>query len=432
MLKFALKNMAIKRVQIILVVLSIVISAGIGVLAYNVSSQVKDGVTENSRSYSLIIGSQGSKTQLVMNSIYFTDTPLDNIPYSFVEELSRDSRTSVVVPFAMADSYNGSNVIGTSSEYLDGYSVKQGEIFDNFSSFKAVVGYNVAKRNSLKVGDIIHTSHSATHIHDGENEGIEIVGILNETHSAYDNAVFTHITTLWHLHGIGEHEEAEQTASLLSAEQTPPPSHDHIQDGETSGDGNEDSNEENSNEHKKTVCAILVNARSLSAAQELADKYNGQVSLDGEMYFLQAVNPDDAIRSVLNDADNTQAIVFVLCAVILIMNIMIISIITLLNMYHSSKEISLMRIIGISTFKINLLYIIQNSIIGLVSVLLAFGVSRICLLFMNDFVASWGIVINIGKIYPLEIVILLGVFIISILPTAICTVVMSRKDSLNG
>jgi ABC-type antimicrobial peptide transport system permease subunit len=101
-------------------------------------------------------------------------------------------------------------------------------------------------------------------------------------------------------------------------------------------------------------------------------------------------------------------------------------------MYHSSKEISLMRIIGISTFKINLLYIIQNSIIGLVSVLLAFGVSRICLLFMNDFVASWGIVINIGKIYPLEIVILLGVFIISILPTAICTVVMSRKDSLNG
>ena len=68
MLRFALKNMAIKRVQIVLVVLSIVISAGIGVLAYNVSTQVKDGVTENSRSYSLIIGSQGSKTQLVINT----------------------------------------------------------------------------------------------------------------------------------------------------------------------------------------------------------------------------------------------------------------------------------------------------------------------------------------------------------------------------
>lgn len=431
MLRFALKNMAIKRVQIVLVVLSIVISAGIGVLAYNVSTQVKDGVTENSRSYSLIIGSQGSKTQLVMNSIYFTDTPLDSIPYSFVEELSKDSRTSAVVPFAMADSYNGSNVIGTSSEYLNGYSIKQGQLFDNASSFKAVVGYNVAKRNGLKIGDVIHTSHSATHVHDHEGEGIEIVGILKETHSSFDNVVFTHITTLWHLHGIGEHEEAEQLVSLLSSEQTTPPSHDHSQDSEANDGGNNTNDNEDSKEHEKTVCAILVNTRSLSAAQELITKYNGQVSLNGRTYFLQAVNPDEAIRSVLNDADNTQAIVFVLCAVILIMNIMIISIITLLNMYHSSKEISLMRIIGISTFKINLLYIIQNAIIGLVSVLLAFGVSRLCLLFMNDFVASWGIVINIGKIYPIEIVILLGVFIISILPTAICTIAMSRKDSLN-
>ena len=50
------------------------------------------------------------------------------------------------------------------------------------------------------------------------------------------------------------------------------------------------------------------------------------------------------MRDVLNDADDTKYIVFVLCAVILVMNVMIISIITLLNMYHSAKEISLMRL----------------------------------------------------------------------------------------
>ena len=43
MLKFAFKNMAIKKVQIILIVLSIVISAGIGVLAFNVATQVDKG-----------------------------------------------------------------------------------------------------------------------------------------------------------------------------------------------------------------------------------------------------------------------------------------------------------------------------------------------------------------------------------------------------
>ena len=45
MIRFALKNLAIKKVQTILVILSIVISAGVVVLAYNVSGQVSDGIS---------------------------------------------------------------------------------------------------------------------------------------------------------------------------------------------------------------------------------------------------------------------------------------------------------------------------------------------------------------------------------------------------
>ena len=37
MFKFALKNMAVKKVQIVLIVLSIIISAGIGTLIYILS-----------------------------------------------------------------------------------------------------------------------------------------------------------------------------------------------------------------------------------------------------------------------------------------------------------------------------------------------------------------------------------------------------------
>jgi hypothetical protein len=41
-----------------------------------------------------------------------------------------------------------------------------------------------------------------------------------------------------------------------------------------------------------------------------------------------------------------------------------------------------------------------------------------------------GVVLNMTTVYPLELVILLGVFIISVLPTVIWTFVMSRKDSI--
>lgn len=89
-----------------------------------------------------------------------------------------------------------------------------------------------------------------------------------------------------------------------------------------------------------------------------------------------------------------------------------------------------MRLIGISMNKINLLYIIQNSIMGLVSILLAFGVSRLCMILMNDYVESMGVVLNMSKVYPAEFVILFAVFVISVLPTVIWTFCMSRKDSI--
>lgn len=399
MIKFALKNMAIKKVQIILIVLSIVISAGIGVLAFNVSNQVSDGITSNAGYYSLIVGPAGSKTQLAMNTMYFSDEPLGTIPYSVVSNLAMEQGVRKVIPFTMADSYNGSRVIGTTSDYLLDKELLDGSLFDDSQGMQAVVGYKVAKYNDLKVGDVIYTSHSASGL-DKHEQGIVVCGILKESYSSFDTAVFTQTKTIWEMHDHGEEESGEHE--------------------EHEGHG-----------HQKTVCAVLVSTQNPGVAVQLVEKYDGTVvENQGESCTLQAIEPMDAVRAVLNDADDTKYIVFVLCAVILIMNIMIISIITLLNMYHSAKEIALMRLIGISMRKINLLYLIQNSIIGFISTLLAFFVSRACLLLMNDYVSSMGVVLNMGKVYPLEIIILVGVFIISVLPTAIWTFAMSRKDSI--
>ena len=399
MLHFALKNMAIKRVQILLVVLSIIISAGIGVLAYNVASQVDDGITENAGYYSVIIGPAGSQTQLAMNTMYFTDKPSGTIPYSVVEQLQQDgTRVNAVIPYAMADSYNGHNVVGTTAAFLKNKTVAEGEMFNDSATLQVVVGATVAKKNGLSVGDVIHTSHSASGL-DSHTQGLTVVGILQECHSVYDKVVFTQIRTLWEMHDHGDHEEEE--------------AHEDHSHG--------------------TVCAILVSAKNPGYAMQLANEYSGKIITDceGETYTLQAIEPMSVVRDVLDDADNTKYIVFVLCAVILVMNIMVISIITLLNTYHSAKEIALMRLIGISMKKINLLYIIQNSLIGLVSTLLAFGLSRLCLMAMGDYVADMGVVLNMAKVYPAELLILVGIFVISVLPTLIWTSITARKDGIS-
>ena len=234
MLRFALKNMAIKKIQNILIVLSIVISAGIAVLAYNVANQVSDGITKGASYYSVIIGPSGSQTQLAMNTMYFTDEPLGTIPYSVATDLMMDgTRVRSVVPFAMADNYNGSKVVGTTSEFLSGKELKEGTMYENNATLQAVVGYRVAKNNGLKVGDVIHTGHSVNS-QELHGEGITVVGILKETHSAYDNVVFTQLQTLWKMHEHGEEEHEEE--------------HEH-----TSG----------------TVCAILVKTKNTAYAMQL-------------------------------------------------------------------------------------------------------------------------------------------------------------------
>ncbi len=391
MFKFAFKNMAIKKAKIILVVISIVISACVGLLAYNVAQQVDSGFKTTAGYYDMIIGPSGSSTQLAMNTMFFTEKPLGTISYDYVEKLEKDMRVNKVVPFTMGDSYNAAKIVGTTADFLDGKDLKDGTMFTE--KFQCVIGAAVAEKYSLTVGSQLITSHGLTgegHAH--ESNPLAVVGILKETKTAYDNVIFTPIETVWATHNHSEE--------------------------------NHDENEEENHEHHGDVCAILVKSKSFNAYSQLSAEY-------GENSKLLVINPSEVLREVLENVDMSTTIVYILCIIILIMNIFIISVITLLNMYDSKKEIALMRLIGIGMNKINLVYIIQNGIIGLISTILAFAASRLCLVLMGGYVSSMGIVLDTAKIYPVELMIMAVVFVISVLPTVICTVNMSKKDGIS-
>ena len=391
MFKFAFKNMAIKKAKIILVVISIVISACVGLLAYNVAQQVDSGFKTTAGYYDMIIGPSGSSTQLAMNTMFFTEKPLGTISYDYVEKLEKDMRVNKVVPFTMGDSYNAAKIVGTTPDFLEGKTVAEGVMFAE--KFQCVVGAAVAEKYSLTVGSQLITSHGLTgegHAH--ESNPLAVVGILKETKTAYDNVIFTPIETVWATHNHSEE--------------------------------NHDEHEEKNHEHHGDVCAILVKSKSFNAYSQLSAEY-------GENSKLLVINPSEVLREVLENVDMSTTIVYILCIIILIMNIFIISVITLLNMYDSKKEIALMRLIGIGMNKINLVYIIQNGIIGLISTILAFAASRLCLVLMGGYVSSMGIVLDTAKIYPVELMIMAVVFVISVLPTVICTVNMSKKDGIS-
>ena len=397
MLKFALRHMAVRRTKLIMICLSIIITACVALLAYNISTQISEGIIQTAANFDIIIGPSGSSTQLAMNTMFFTDKPLGTIPYSLVDEIQNSGMANAVVPFSMGDSYNDAPIVGTTPALLDGKSLSSGEMFAN--ACEAVVGYDVAKKYNLSVGDSLITSHGLSGSgHDHAESPLTVTGILSRTHTAYDNAVFTPCETIWALHNHEEeHEEGEEHA-----------------EGEEEHEHGED----------KIVCAVLVRSKSIADYSALTAAYS-----ESSDYLV--INPNTVLREGLENVDMSRKIVYILCLVILIMNVFVITLIALLSAYDSRGEISLMRLIGVSMGRINLLYLIQNAVAGAIALALALLAAHGCLLGIRSFVASMGIVLNAAKIYPVEWAILLLVFVISILPTSIMTLRMSRQDSID-
>ena len=386
MLKFALRHMAVRRAKLVMICLSIVITACVALLAYNISTQISEGIIQTAASFDIIIGPSGSSTQLAMNTMFFTDKPLGTIPYSLVEEIQNSGKANAVVPFSMGDSYNDAPIVGTTPALLEGKSLSSGEMFD--AACEAVVGYDVARKYNLSVGDALITSHGLSGSGSDHAESpLTVTGVLSRTHTAYDNAVFTPCETIWALH-------------------------DHAEEGEEEHD------------EEKTVCAVLVRSKSIADYSALTAAYS-----ENSDYLV--INPNTVLREVLENVDMSRRIVYILCLVILIMNVFVITLIALLSAYDSRGEISLMRLIGVSMGRINLLYLIQNAVAGAIALILALLAAHGCLLGIRSFVASMGIVLDATRIYPMEWAILLLVFVISILPTSIMTLRMSHRDSID-
>lgn len=90
MLSFAIKHMLTRKGKVLCACLSVALSACVALLAVNVSTQVRQGIVTTAGYYDVIIGPSGSATQLAMNTMFFTDTPLGTIPYQVYEDLQSD------------------------------------------------------------------------------------------------------------------------------------------------------------------------------------------------------------------------------------------------------------------------------------------------------------------------------------------------------
>ena len=139
MFSFAFKNLLTRKSKTVLSAISIMMATTIGLLAFNISAQVNDGIVNTVGYYDLLVGPTGSSTDLVLNTMFFTGSPLGTIEYEYYEKLQKDMRVNMAIPFAMGDNYGGHKLIGTKPEFLNGLTLDDGQMFSKEN--EAVIGF---------------------------------------------------------------------------------------------------------------------------------------------------------------------------------------------------------------------------------------------------------------------------------------------------
>ena len=204
----ALADMRQDRLSTILTVLLIGLAVGLGIA---VSAQERGLHLASNRAadpFDLLIGAPGSKTQLLMSSVYLQAAAIPLIDGHILSELQEQEHIRYAAPIGFGDSFKGYPVIGTIARMADlagERPLEGGHLFTHID--EAVVGIDV----HLKIGETFFSVHG--HGNEEENNGEEhhqhtafhyrVVGKMHRWGSPWDKAILVPIEAVWFIHGLG-------------------------------------------------------------------------------------------------------------------------------------------------------------------------------------------------------------------------------------
>ena len=172
---------------------------------------VDQSFRRSAQGFNLVVGSPGSKLELVLSTLFHIGKAPAPMPYDVYDEIKRGELGRIVkfaVPVCMGDMYQGNRVIGTTSEmfgdltysdenrayeFVAGHNIRDGEPYD------AVLGSIAAQKTGKKIGDTLRTTHSSMGDVAKQKE-FNVVGILQPTGTPVDKGVYVNIEGFWRSH----------------------------------------------------------------------------------------------------------------------------------------------------------------------------------------------------------------------------------------
>jgi putative ABC transport system permease protein len=158
----------------------------------------------------LVVGAKGSALDLVMNTLYFDDEVPELITMEAANRLM-DTELALPIPLYVRFQARGNPIVGTSLDYFDFRSLGISAGRQLALLGDCVLGARVADTLGLKPGDSLVSSPETLF----DLAGIyplkmKVAGVLENSHTSDDLAVFVDLKTAWVIQGLG-HGHADVT-----------------------------------------------------------------------------------------------------------------------------------------------------------------------------------------------------------------------------
>ena len=204
---------AFNRSKTLLLAGAIAIAAFVPWSLHIVVNRASEALLARSATTPLIIGGRGSALELTLSTLYFRPSAELHLSGSELASIET-SRLATVVPIHCRFSARGYPVVGTSLDYLPfrDLTFASGRGFSLLG--ECVVGSEVAGKLGLQPGDSIVTTPANAFDIAGEYPlKLNITGVLEQSWTPDDEAVFVDIKTAWIIEGLGHGHEDLSTAT---------------------------------------------------------------------------------------------------------------------------------------------------------------------------------------------------------------------------
>lgn len=317
----------------------IVIAVGMALITIFLilNDQISKKLINDSKNIDGVIGAKGSSLQIALSTIWHVDIPTGNISYKDFDEISKNKLIKKAIPISLGDSFKKYRIVGSNINFFDFYQLKldSGKLWSD--DFQAVIGWQVAKAENLKIGDHFYSSHGLNlngHLHD--NQKFIVSAILQKDNSVIDRLVITSLKTIWNLH------------------------HDHNESKNDKHQHQHQSHNHDDCDHDNQITAILLQFKNKISALPFAQTINQNTNMQFASPSLEIVK---LFKLVGVGSKSIKLFIFMMIGLSLISLLLV-----MLNSINQRKyDLAVFRSLGASRKKIFLLIIIESLIISLIA-----------------------------------------------------------------